>query len=145
MRLVDLAPRVGLSTARLSEVERGLGGSLPLASWVRLGIAVGRPFAIRLSPSIHPERLGDAGHLDLQEWVLRLARRRGWHAGLEVPTRPADPSRSVDVLVRAPNGVLVLECWNTIRDFGAAVRATTRKLVEAEALAHGRPVAAAGW
>ena len=147
LRLVDLAERVGLSVNRLSMVERGHGEALPLRSWVRIGMALGEPVAIRFTPSIAPERLADAGHLELQEWLLATGRRHGWQAGLEIPTRPSDPRRSADVLVRAADVILVVECWNTIGDFGAAVRSTTRKLIEAEALAvaTGATAVAACW
>ncbi|HEY3523160.1 MAG TPA: helix-turn-helix domain-containing protein [Candidatus Limnocylindrales bacterium] len=136
LRLVDLATRVGLSPARLSGVERGDGGGLPLRAWYRLGIAVGQPFAARISPPVAADRLDDAGHLEMQEWLLGLARRRRWPSrGWEVPTKPLDPRRSVDILVLIADTVVLFECWNTIRDFGAAVRSTNRKLAEARALA----------
>jgi hypothetical protein len=134
-RLADVAPRAGLSVARLSEIERGLGAGLPLGTWVRLGLAIDRPLAVRFSAPIEPDRLADAGHLELQEFVLRLARRRGWEGGLEIPSRPSDPRHSIDVLLRAGRVLILIECWNTIRDFGAAVRATTRKLAEVADLA----------
>jgi hypothetical protein len=133
-RLQDTGRTAGISVARLSEIERGLGDTVPLRTWVRLGIAIERPLAVRFSPSIEPDRLADAGHLEMQEWVLRLARRRGWTAGLEIPTRPSDPRHSVDVLVRAGSQRVIIECWNTIGDFGAAIRSTNRKIAEAGAL-----------
>lgn len=135
LRLVDLADRIGLSVNRLSMVERGHGEALPLRAWVRIGAALDEPLAVTFTPPIGPERLADAGHLELQEWVLATARRRGWEAGLEIPTRPADPRRSADVVIHAGGRIILVECWNTIGDFGAAVRATTRKLAEAETLA----------
>jgi hypothetical protein len=147
MRLVDLAARVGLSVNRLSMVERGHGEALPLRTWVRLGIALDRPLAVRFSDPIGPERLADAGHLELQEWVLAMARRHGWQAGLEIPTRPADPRRSADVLIDAADVIVLVECWNSIGDFGVAVRSTARKLAEVEvlAVARGASRAAACW
>src|SRR3954447_18565148 len=126
-RLADVSRRTAISVARLSEIERGLGATLGLDGWVRLGLAIDRPLAVQFSRSIAPHRVADAGHLELQVWVLALARRRGWKAGLEIPTRPADPSRSVDVLVRAGEAIILIECWNTIGDFGAGVRSTNRK------------------
>jgi hypothetical protein len=135
LRLVDLGDRIGLSVNRLSMVERGHGEALPLRAWVRIGAALGEPLAVNFTPPIGPARLADAGHLELQEWVLAMARRRGWKAGFEIPTRPADPRRSADVVIHAGERIVLIECWNTIGDFGAAVRSTTRKLAEAEALA----------
>ena len=136
LRLIDVGRRVGLSLARLSELERGDGADTPLRTWVRLGIALGRPVAVGLTPPTGPERLEDAGHLEMQEWLLHLARRLAWAAaGWEVPTRPLEPRRSADVLVRVGRTLVLFECWNTIRDLGAAVRATNRKLAEARDLA----------
>jgi hypothetical protein len=144
-RLADVSRRTAISVARLSEIERGLGGTLGLDGWVRLGLAVDRPLAVQFSRAIAAHRVADAGHLELQEWVLALARRHRWKAGLEIPTRPVDPARSVDVLLRAGETLILVECWNTIGDFGAAVRSTNRKRAEAEALSiavHGRNVRA---
>lgn len=89
-----------------------------------------------LSRPIEPET-ADAGHLAIQELVLRLGRAAGYGRGFEVPTRPPDPARSTDVGLRDDRRrILVLvECWNTLGDLGAAARATSRKLAEAEALA----------
>ena len=78
--------------------------------------------------------LADAGHLEIQETVLRLARATGRPGTFELPTRPIDPSRSTDVGIRDPrHGVRILaECWNTFGDLGAATRATNRKEHEAQ-------------
>ncbi len=132
-----LGRRVQLSQARISEIERGLGTALPLASWVAIGIAVGTPLAVRLSRPIDAGMPADAGHLAIQEDLLRLARATGRTATFELATRPADPSRSVDVGIRDDrHRVLVLEeAWNTFGDIGAARRSTARKVAEAEALA----------
>ena len=69
--------------------------------------------------------------------MLRLGRRAGYARAFEVPTRPSDPSRSSDVGLRDDKRrILVLvECWNTIGDVGAAARSTDRKLAEAAGLA----------
>ena len=73
----------------------------------------------------------------MQEYLLGLARQTGRTATFELPTRPADPSRSIDVCVRdAHHRVLIIEeAWNTFADIGAAVRATHRKEAEAADLA----------
>lgn len=134
LRLDEIGRQVGLSASRLSEVERGLGATLPLAAWVRIGFAIERPLAVRFSEPVDRLGVADAGHLELQEWALRCARGYGWKAGFEVATRPTNPQYSGDVLVRARDRLLILECWNTIRDLGAGVRSTRRKLAEAEEL-----------
>lgn len=134
---VELGRRVGVSQARLSEIERGMGERLPLATWVSLGIALERPLAVSFSRSIDGGGLSDAVHLDIQEALLALARRHGRTGSFELPTRPADPSHSVDVCLRDPvhRCLVILEAWNRFGDLGAAVRSSTRKLAEAEALA----------
>lgn len=82
------------------------------------------------------EEPADAGHLAIQELVLRLG-RAGYRGGFEVPTRPSDPRRSSDVGLRDDRRriLILVECWNTFGDLGAAVRSTNRKLAEAAELA----------
>jgi hypothetical protein len=77
----------------------------------------------------------DGGHLEIQEHVLGLASATGRHGTFELPTRPADPTRSTDVGIRDDRHRVLIqtECWNTFGDVGAAVRATNRKSVEAAA------------
>ena len=134
--LEALAARIGLSRARLAEIERGDGGGAPLAIWIALGIALERPLAVAFTrPLDEPRGTADAGHLQIQEHVLGLARATGRPGTFEVPTRPIDPARSTDVGIRdSGHHVRILaECWNTFGDLGAAVRATNRKTAEAAA------------
>jgi transcriptional regulator with XRE-family HTH domain len=131
-----LAKQVGLSTSRLSEVERGDGAGTPLEIWVRLGIALDRPIAVTFSRALdEPRSPADAGHLEIQEHMLALARATGRSGTFEVPTRPTDTSRSVDIGLRDSGSHVRIhvECWNTFSDLGAAVRATNRKAAEATA------------
>jgi transcriptional regulator with XRE-family HTH domain len=132
-----LAARVGWRQARIGEIERGEGDTAPLGAWVRLGKALGRPLAVMLSRDTGGAGPADAGHLAAQELLLRLARSTGRTGLFELPTRPGNPSRSVDVGIRDDrNRVLILaEIWNRLDDLGAAARSTARKTVEAEALA----------
>ena len=129
-----LAAHVGLSPVRIGELERGDGATAPLATWILIGQAIGRPVAVGFSAPIDAHaRLADAGHLEMQEAVLSMAARHGWHGSFELRTRQADSSRSVDVLVRDDTGrqLLVIECWNRFGDVGAAARSTDRKTLEA--------------
>lgn len=132
--IAALARRIGSSTPRLSEIERGRGARAPLETWIALGIALERPLAVAFSRPLTP-RIGttDSGHLHIQEHILRLARATGRPGTFESPTRPADPSRSTDVGIRDPaqRVRINVECWNTFADLGAAVRATRRKEQEA--------------
>lgn len=131
-----LATKVGISQPALSRIERGLGGHAPLQTWVAIGIALERPLTVSFSrPLAEPRGPADAGHLEIQEHVLRLARATGRHGTFELPTRPGDPSRSTDVGIRDDRhrALIQAECWNTFGDLGAALRATNRKTAEAAA------------
>lgn len=132
----QLAGRVGLSRPTISAIERGLGGSHTLDTWQRLALALGRPLRVELARD-PDEGPADAGHLALQELVLRLGRRAGWSGSFELPTKPAEPWRSTDVGLVGHGGrcLLLVECWNTMGDLGAAVRSSNRKLAEAQELA----------
>jgi transcriptional regulator with XRE-family HTH domain len=131
-----LGARVGLGRMAISRAERGLGGGLTIDAWQRIGLALGMPLAIGLQRDASEEAI-DGGHLAIQELVLRLARATGRSGMVELPTRPAEPWRSVDAAVADDRHrvLVVAECWNTFGDIGAAVRVSNRKAAEAEALA----------
>lgn len=132
----QLGRKVGLSGARVGELERGDGASAPLEVWVKLGKAIGRPLAVAFTRELEHEPR-DAGHLAAQELVLRLARQHGRRADFELPTRPASPAFSIDVALRdvPARALIIVEIWNRLDDLGAAVRSTTRKVAEADGLA----------
>jgi len=132
-QVADLA---GISRSAESSLERGFGGGQSLDTWQRVALAVGRPLIAKLQRD-PLEETADAGHLAMQELVLRLGRRCGYRALFELATRSTEPWRSTDVGLRDDRRrVLVLcECWNSFGDIGAAARSATRKVHEAEALA----------
>lgn len=129
-----LAARIGISRARLAEIERGDGVGSPLGTWIALGLALKRPLAVSFTRAVD-QRVRDAGHLAIQELVLAAAERYGWRRHFELPTRPALPARSIDVLLRvdAHRMLVIIEIWNRLEDLGAAVRSTHRKQAEAAA------------
>ena len=131
-----IAQRASLSTSAVSDIERGWGGSYSLDVLQLVARVVGRTALVKLTADVRAEP-ADAGHLAIQELVLRLARQVGFARAFELPTRASDPRRSADVgLSDDRRRLLVLvECWNTIGDVGAAARAAERKRAEAEALA----------
>jgi transcriptional regulator with XRE-family HTH domain len=133
---VALGRRVGVVQSRISEVERGHGASSALELWISLGVALDRPLAVSFGRDIVVEPV-DAGHLAIQELVMRLALANGRMATFELPTRPGVPARSIDVGIRDDRQrvLIVVEIWNRLDDLGAAVRAHDRKVAEAAALA----------
>ncbi|HEX7472271.1 MAG TPA: helix-turn-helix domain-containing protein, partial [Candidatus Limnocylindrales bacterium] len=95
----ELGRRVGIAQSTVSLLERGRGGTLSLDLWQRVFVGLDR----RLDIAVGRDPLGetvDAGHLAIQELVLRLGRAAGYRRGFEVPTRPSDPARSTDVGLR---------------------------------------------
>ena len=122
-----------MSQVRVSQL---LGRTAPLVTWFAVAEALGRRLRVELGRDPNEDQ-ADAGHLKVQELVLRLGRDVGYRRAFELPTKPADPSRSVDVCLRDDRGrrLLIVECWNSIGDIGAAARATNRKVAEADALA----------
>lgn len=124
----ELGRRVGLGQSEISRLELGQGAATSIDMWVAIGIALRRPISIGFSRDV-VEPLQDAGHLDAQELVIRLARAAGWRASFEAPVDIERPIGSTDVLLDGRHGVTVLvEVWNRVDDLGAAVRASDRKL-----------------
>ncbi len=126
-----LAAQVGISRARLAGIEAGRGGGAPLEVWLALGQALGRYLRFEFARDPRAE-LADAGHLDVQELVLRVARGGGWDRRWELRTRPGDRSRSADVALLDARGrrAVLNECWNTFGDLGYAARSSDQKLEE---------------
>jgi transcriptional regulator with XRE-family HTH domain len=134
----ELSDRVGVDQTRISQIELGRGEGAPLSLWIAIGVALDQPLAVSFTRPLGEARQpADAGHLEMQEFLLGLARTTGRSAFFELPTRPADPSRSIDVgVLDARDRILIIEeAWNTFGDFGGAIRATHRKAAEAADLA----------
>ena len=139
MTQAGLGARVGLSQSAVSRAERGLGGGLTVDAWQRIAIALGTNLRLML-PRDPLADTPDAGHLAMQELVLRLGRAVGYRGLIELPTKPNEPWRSIDVALvdDVRRRLVVVECWNTIGDIGGAARSSARKAAEAEALATAR-------
>ena len=113
-----------MSRARVSELARGDGVGASLGAWIRMGLAIDRPLAVSFSRVARcASKPRDAGHLAAQELVLRLvARIPAASADFELPTRPADPARSIDVAIRDEADrdlIVVVEIWNRLDDVGS--------------------------
>jgi transcriptional regulator with XRE-family HTH domain len=132
----QLGQRAGVSQTTISRMERGLGGPLTVDTWQRVFNALGRRLILEggRDPIEEPQ---DAAHLALQELVLRLGRGAGYAGSFELSLRSTDRSRSTDVGLRDDRRrlLVLIECWNVFGDIGAAARATTTKVREAEAFA----------
>jgi transcriptional regulator with XRE-family HTH domain len=138
LRQADLALRVGVHQTWISDIELGRGSGAPLALWVAIGVAIGRPLSMAFTRPLAPgTMLADAGHLEMQEAILAIAAASGRQATVERPSNPLDPRHSSDVAIRDdPRRALILvEAWNTFGDVGAAIRSTQRKHAETSASA----------
>src|SRR3954453_20123015 len=94
----ELADRVGVHQTWISRLELGHGEAVPISLWIMIGLVLGQPLAVSFSRVLGDTRLpADAGHLQIQESLLRLARATGRTATFELPTKPMDPAHSIDV------------------------------------------------
>ena len=136
---VRAGERAGIGRGVVSRIELGHGGAVSMDAWQRLALVVGRPLVIGVQRDVEGETR-DAGHLAIQELILAQGRRAGFNGRFELAMRPNEPWRSADVgLIHDPRRMLlVVECWNTIGDVGAAARSSSRKLAEARDLATAR-------
>lgn len=133
-----LAARVGTSATMIGRIERGEATAVSLRVWVAVALALGLTPRFALSRDPLEEPL-DAGHLAIQELLLRLGRAGGYTGVFELPVRPTDPRHSIDVCLRDPRRrrLLLLEAWNLIGDIGAGARSFDRKLASAREVGAG--------
>lgn len=123
-----VARRAGLSRSRLAEIEGGDGCHALLDRWFAIVNALGLYLRFEFGRDPQAE-LRDAGHLDIQELVVRVA-AAGWKAEWE----SRSGRRSVDVRLedRQRRRILIVECVNTLGDLGEAMRSSDFKVREAE-------------
>jgi transcriptional regulator with XRE-family HTH domain len=135
---VDLAGRAGVGRMVVARMESG-SGPVDLEALERMAIALGVPLTVACGRDPQ-ESVADAGHLAMQELVLRLGREAGFTVQFELPARPADPWHSSDAALADDRRQVAIqvECWNRFGDIGAAARSTARKVAELEALAAHR-------
>ncbi len=136
-----LAKAVGISRPRVSAIEAGEGGGAPLEVWFALAKALDRYLKFEFARDPQAE-LVDAGHLAMQELVIHAAKEAGWEVSFEAPSQAWESNRSIDVRLtdRPTRQIVLVECWNTFGDLGAATRSGNAKVRDEEQ----RAVAIAG-
>src|SRR5437667_1051284 len=72
----QLGTQAGISQPTVSQVERGDGRSLSLDVWQRIFTTLGRPLIVEAGRD-SLEEPADAGHLAIQQLVLRRTRANG--------------------------------------------------------------------
>jgi len=133
LTLAALAQRVGVSRARLAEIEGGKGGGAPLEVWFAIAQALDRYLKFEFARDPQAE-LADAGHLAIQELVIRVAKAAGWEVQFEARSRAWESNQSIDVRLvdRQQRQIVIVECWNTFGDLGAAARSSNAKVRDEE-------------
>jgi transcriptional regulator with XRE-family HTH domain len=136
---VELARRTALKQPTISDLERGKGASVSLSIWQRVALVLEMFLDFKLGRDKFEEPR-DAGHLAIQELILRLGRVLGLSRRFELRNSPAAPTAWTDVglIDREHRRLILYECVNSIGDIGASVRSSDRKQAEAEALAAAR-------
>ena len=131
----QLAASAGVSESTLRRVERGASASISVDTLQRIGYALDRPVAVQLGRGMGEPI--DAGHLAMQELVVRLVGNAGYRPRVELPAVRHGTWRSSDVAAMraADHSLLGIECWNTIGDLGAGFRSSDRKRHDLEELA----------
>jgi transcriptional regulator with XRE-family HTH domain len=136
MTQAQLGREVGLSQSEVSRIELGFGSGAPIRVWLALAAVLGLHARFELGRDPQEDAV-DAGHLAIQELLLRFAAVTACSGTFELPIHASDPARSVDVFVRDDNRrrLIVEEAWNSMGDIGAGARSFDRKLAAAEELA----------
>ncbi len=131
-RQADVAESVGISRSAYSRMELGLAHGAPIEDWLAAAVALGLVPRFELGRNPREEPV-DAGHLAMQELVLRLSRDAGYTGTFELPMQPRIGRHSIDVCLRDPRRrrLVVSEMWNVIGDVGASKRSFDRKLAAA--------------
>jgi HTH-type transcriptional regulator/antitoxin HipB len=132
----QLGGAVGLSQTEVSRLELGEGSGAPIRTWLGLAVALGLRHGFELARDPLEDAV-DAGHLAIQELLMRYAAATGCSGTFELPIHLADPAHSIDVFVRDDSRrcLVVEEAWNSIGDIGAGARTFDRKLAAAAELA----------
>lgn len=130
-----LATKTGVSRSQIAKIETGRGVGVRAAEWFALADALGRYLRFELARDQLAAPV-DAGHLDIQQLVLRLARQAGFDdRHVELPGRSGSGWTDVGLVRRASRTLALIECVNTVGDLGASFRSSDRKFADAVQLA----------
>jgi len=130
-----LASKVGLSRSRLAAIEAGDGAALPLTNWFALADVLGRFLQIEFArdPLEGPT---DAGHLDIQQLVIKFRSAAGFDDRMiELPGHTGRGWTDVALVKRTARVLVLIECVNVIGDLGQSFRSSDRKEADAHQLA----------
>ena len=121
---VEVARAAGVSQPRLSVIERGQFGAVPVVTLARLMAIVGLDLSARAYPAGQPLR--DAAHLELLDRLRsHLPRRLTWRTEAPLPAQ-GDP-RAWDALIGSPPTTIGVEVETRVRDVQALERRVALK------------------
>ena len=139
----ELSARCGLSRSAVSRIERGQGDTLSVRVLTRVAGALGARIVLRvLRQGEELDRLLDADHARLVEWVIAVLTAAGWIASPEVTFHITGERGSIDVLAWHPatGHLLVVEVKSVMPDVQATLAGVDRKARLAPQIARMR-----GW
>lgn len=139
----QLGERCGVSQSTVSDIEIGLAFHSTAETLARIVAALGARLQLRvLANGEDLDRLLDAGHAEIVEYVAAYLRSRGWEVVPEATFSVYGERGSIDLLAfHPPSGaLLVIEVKSTIPDVQATLAGLDRKARLAPLLAKER-----GW
>ncbi len=127
----DVARQAGLSQSVYSRAEGGEWSGMTVRTLDRVARALGATLVIDLRyRSGLGDRLVDAAHAALVDFVVGFLRARGWHVELEFSFNVYGDRGSVDVLAwhAATRTLLIVEVKSRLTDLQAMLLSLSRKL-----------------
>ena len=127
----EVAGRAGLSQSVYSRAERGQLAGMTVGALDRIAAALGATLIVDLRyQGGLGDRLVDAGHAALVEYVVRLLRDRGWEVEFEFSFNVFGERGSVDVLAwhAATRTLLIVEAKTRFTDLQAMLLSLATKL-----------------
>jgi len=126
----DLAGVAGVSRSQVGRIERGESRRLSVETLDRVAEALGARADLRLLwEGEGLDRLLDAAHASLVEWVVRRLGALGWDVAVEVSFSSYGERGSIDVLAFHPGrrALLVIEVKSVTPDMQAVLGGLDRK------------------